>query len=133
MNRKEFLRLVALPIAAAACRDQKEESIPARTIVLEADLTKELLTIGSFKTNTTIGVFVRRKTGGNTAQDFECMWMICTHAGCVVTYKEPDEKFICPCHGSIFDKAGDVLQGPAAARLEMAIVETNASILRVYA
>jgi nitrite reductase/ring-hydroxylating ferredoxin subunit len=39
----------------------------------------------------------------------------CTHLGCTVN--GDDNKFVCPCHGSQFDLAGRVLQGPAAKTL----------------
>lgn len=40
---------------------------------------------------------------------------ICTHLGCVV--KPNAEGFECPCHGSRFDPAGDVVKGPAPRAL----------------
>lgn len=131
MNRKEFLSLVGIPVLSLACRHQREE-MPARQLLLEADLTQELLTIGSYKTNATVGLFLRRKSAGNTPQDFDCFWMICTHAKCFVAYAAQDEKFTCPCHGSIFDRQGSVLQGPAAAPLERKEVEITGSMLKVY-
>jgi Rieske Fe-S protein len=36
---------------------------------------------------------------------------ICTHRGCTV--EEKGSRFECPCHGSTFSRAGDVLRGPA--------------------
>ena len=41
---------------------------------------------------------------------------VCTHLGCIV--KPTAEGFECPCHGSRFDVAGEVLHGPAAKPLE---------------
>jgi Rieske Fe-S protein len=40
---------------------------------------------------------------------------ICTHLGCIV--KPVGGGFDCPCHGSRFDRQGDVLQGPAPSSL----------------
>jgi cytochrome b6-f complex iron-sulfur subunit len=37
----------------------------------------------------------------------------CTHAGCDVKWQKASSTLYCPCHGSEFDKHGDVLQGPA--------------------
>lgn len=42
----------------------------------------------------------------------------CTHLGCSVPWKEEQNKFICPCHGSTFDKKGVVLTAPAMRPLD---------------
>jgi Rieske Fe-S protein len=36
---------------------------------------------------------------------------VCTHLGCVVDLQ--GAALVCPCHGSTYDRAGRVLQGPA--------------------
>jgi cytochrome b6-f complex iron-sulfur subunit len=43
---------------------------------------------------------------------------ICTHLGCTVQYSSSDQRFHCPCHGSIFAPDGKVLHGPAPKPLE---------------
>jgi Rieske Fe-S protein len=40
----------------------------------------------------------------------------CTHAGCQVDYTD-SAAFVCPCHGSRFNKQGDVVSGPATTNL----------------
>lgn len=35
----------------------------------------------------------------------------CTHKGCTVEVQ--GERIVCPCHGSTYDRKGDVLRGPA--------------------
>ncbi len=42
---------------------------------------------------------------------------ICTHKGCEVPFDQDQMKFACPCHGSQYDKTGEVIKGPAPARL----------------
>lgn len=37
--------------------------------------------------------------------------LTCTHLGCAIT--QAGDGFICPCHGSRFNSAGRVLNGPA--------------------
>jgi menaquinol-cytochrome c reductase iron-sulfur subunit len=37
----------------------------------------------------------------------------CPHAGCPVRWVEAAERFICPCHGSVFDILGRRVGGPA--------------------
>jgi len=43
---------------------------------------------------------------------------VCTHLGCTVGYFQSDERFHCPCHGSVFSADGAVLHGPAPRPLE---------------
>ncbi len=38
---------------------------------------------------------------------------VCTHLGCTVAHFSSDQKFHCPCHGSVFGPDGAVLHGPA--------------------
>ncbi|MEY2984086.1 MAG: hypothetical protein RLZZ568_703 [Cyanobacteriota bacterium] len=40
----------------------------------------------------------------------------CSHQGCTVA-KQADGKFICPCHGAVYDAEGRVLHGPAERNL----------------
>lgn len=42
---------------------------------------------------------------------------ICPHLGCVVKWNPIDGVFNCPCHGSIFDHHGTVINGPALVDL----------------
>ena len=61
---------------------------------------------------------------------FNALSLICTHLGCTVTVTE--DTLSCPCHGSLFDRRGMVLKGPAdkpLARLEL--VENN-GMVKVY-
>ena len=43
---------------------------------------------------------------------------VCTHLGCTVGYFQSDERFHCPCHGSVFSADGTVQHGPAPRALE---------------
>ena len=55
---------------------------------------------------------------------FYALSAVCTHLGCIVEWKEtgipghPGSVIACPCHGSIFNKNGDVIKGPAPRPLD---------------
>jgi cytochrome b6-f complex iron-sulfur subunit len=42
----------------------------------------------------------------------------CTHLGCTVPWLAEKQQFICPCHASLFDIHGDVIQSPAPRPLD---------------
>ena len=82
--------------------------------VKEADL--ENLKIGSGEV---------MKLGGKNAlvyrhnkQEYVILKNKCTHMGCALMWNDPDQVWACKCHGSIFDKCGKVLYGPAKKDLE---------------
>lgn len=38
--------------------------------------------------------------------------LICSHKRCTVKYKEIEDHFECPCHEGIYDRYGEVIDGP---------------------
>ena len=55
----------------------------------------------------------------------------CTHLGCSVPWNQEEEKFICPCHGSSFDRNGVVLTPPAVRPLDYYPVKIENGLIRV--
>ena len=49
---------------------------------------------------------------------FSCVSGVCTHLGCTINWSASDHRFHCPCHGSVFDRDGHVVSGPAPRALE---------------
>ncbi len=47
----------------------------------------------------------------------------CTHRSCLIGWEADADEFRCPCHGSRFDRVGDVVGGPAERPLERMTVE----------
>jgi len=48
----------------------------------------------------------------DNAGKFIALYDVCPHAGCTISFNGTNQ-FPCPCHGSIFDENGNVVQGPA--------------------
>ena len=47
------------------------------------------------------------------------LWQKCTHLGCAVPWVEEEGQFHCPCHGSLYNKVGEVIGGPAPRPLDL--------------
>jgi Rieske Fe-S protein len=54
---------------------------------------------------------------------------ICTHLGCTVEIQ--GARLVCPCHGSTYDRSGEVLVGPAVRRLKQYEVDQRADGLLI--
>lgn len=59
------------------------------------------------------GVFLIART---SASAFSTVEAVCTHQGCTITGAD-DSTYVCPCHGSRYNRNGQVLAGPARASL----------------
>jgi Rieske Fe-S protein len=51
----------------------------------------------------------------SAAPAYSAVSPICTHRGCTVDVNGP--RLVCPCHGSTYDRVGNVLKGPAQRSL----------------
>lgn len=51
-------------------------------------------------------------------RNYVAMSNICTHLGCRVRWIEDQQQFFCPCHNGVFDKDGEVLEGPPPRPLD---------------
>ena len=59
----------------------------------------------------------------NSAEGVSALYKVCTHLGCLYSWREQEFKFVCPCHGSQFEKDGDYIQGPAPRSLDRFVVQ----------
>ena len=50
---------------------------------------------------------------------------ICRHLGCTPNWYDDKQRFQCPCHGSIYDIAGNVRGGPAPRTLWRAAINVD--------
>jgi cytochrome b6-f complex iron-sulfur subunit len=51
----------------------------------------------------------------------------CTHLGCTPDWKQSEDKFKCPCHGSGYDREGVNFEGPAPRPMDRAHVELDST------
>jgi cytochrome b6-f complex iron-sulfur subunit len=124
-DRRDFVRTAAGALSAAAlapllgaCAALTARVVPTREGRLELALAHypELAAPGGALKVRPDGaetpIFVLAQEGG----EFLALSPLCTHLGCVVELQ--GTRIVCPCHGSTFDRAGAVLQGPASDPLE---------------
>jgi cytochrome b6-f complex iron-sulfur subunit len=57
-----------------------------------------------------------------TDQGALALYKVCTHLGCIFDWKTADGKFICPCHGSQFEREGKYIAGPAPRGLDRFVI-----------
>lgn len=59
-------------------------------------------------------LYLRREPGAKTV---EVLTAVCPHAGCFVGVVEQggEERFLCPCHNSTFDLAGEKIETPGVS------------------
>ena len=55
----------------------------------------------------------------------------CTHLSCSVPWNADEQRFVCPCHASAFDRRGDVLQPPAPRAMDLFEVMIEHGIVSV--
>jgi Rieske Fe-S protein len=61
-------------------------------------------------------------------EEYYAIGLACTHLGCTVAVT-PD-RLVCPCHGSVFDRRGNVQKGPADRPLpKYAVKDTGEHLL----
>ncbi len=68
---------------------------------------------GAALVQSTAGVFLIARTSAST---FTAIDAVCTHEGCTITGAD-GATYVCPCHGSRYNRNGQVLAGPARANL----------------
>ena len=68
---------------------------------------------GALLVQSVAGVFLVARTA---ASAFTAIDAVCTHEGCTVTGADGDV-YVCPCHGSHYNRNGEVVNGPATASL----------------
>lgn len=68
---------------------------------------------GAALVESTAGLFLIARTSATT---FTAIDAVCTHEGCTINGAD-GSAYVCPCHGSRYNRSGQVLAGPARASL----------------
>jgi Rieske Fe-S protein len=121
INRRQFLMLTAAAAAGCKAVTDKDASGAGKERVVDAGPVSDYAAEGVHGRFRDQGFFVVRQGGALFA-----ISAICTHRKCKLAAK-PDHSFVCPCHGSVFDPGGRVLNGPAKRDLPVYPVFTNES------
>ena len=116
MERKEFIKkfaiggsvLFTVPTFLDSCAIGDDEIfINTTTIDLSSPEFSDLETVGGFDYKDDIIII---RTGERV---YVALSKICTHQGCTVAYDPASGNLPCPCHGSLYDISGQVINGPA--------------------
>jgi menaquinol-cytochrome c reductase iron-sulfur subunit len=60
----------------------------------------------------------KRDKKSNEDQPYVAISTRCAHLGCPVRYIQASQRFICPCHGGVYDFEGKVFGGPPVRPLD---------------
>jgi len=114
-SRRDFLRsgwkLGGALLMGAAAYTGYEALRPLATGAGGAKIT--VGTVSTFATDTSTYVPAGRMYVVNANDYLFALSQKCPHLGCHVPYCESSGRFECPCHGSIYDLAGEYITGPA--------------------
>lgn len=55
---------------------------------------------------------------------YRALSRVCTHLGCIISWRPEERDFFCPCHAGVFSPEGEVLAGPPPRPLPPLALET---------
>jgi Rieske Fe-S protein len=92
--------------------DFRQDGYTARTITLTEGVGDAGLTT----------IYVRKSDPdvfpSEKPEEFIAVSTRCAHAGCPVRWVKDAERFVCPCHGGVYDFEGKVVGGPPVRPLD---------------
>ena len=122
-SRRRFIKAVAFVIASVA--------LLWRFFIPRISKKKPLLRVAKADIPAG-GALVFRKSRVAIAKkgdDIYALSLVCTHLGCTVNLTT--RELVCPCHGSIFGRRGEVFKGPADRPLERLALEEQGDFIVV--
>ena len=114
---------------------RQEDWLPATTLFDLPDSQPTPVTLSVRRLDGFREVLDRRtiflvKTGESDVHAFNAT---CTHLGCLVAWDADAQVFKCPCHGGIYDRNGEVKDGPPPAPLAKAATRLDGERVLVQA
>lgn len=138
MERRKFFRdfavggslLLSAPMIFNSCADDSAEGDPINdpsgiTVDLNDAAFANLKTVGGFAYK---GDIIIIRTSNSV---YIALSKVCTHQGCTVTYNSSNNNLPCPCHGSLYNINGTVINGPAPNALKNYNVSLSGNILTI--
>jgi menaquinol-cytochrome c reductase iron-sulfur subunit len=141
LSRRSFYALVINALGTAMAAVIAAPAVAYLFIKPKTSANKDLLEIADL-TAVPVGkpqevLFTRTRVDGwKTIQEKTSTWLVknsagqvtafaptCTHLGCAYHWEADEKSFICPCHSSVFDIAGNVMSGPAPRPLDQLPVQ----------
>jgi len=61
---------------------------------------------------------VKDEDGQDNTSGIMAIYQVCVHLGCLVPYIASEKRFICPCHGSTYERDTKYVRGPAPRNLD---------------
>jgi cytochrome b6-f complex iron-sulfur subunit len=112
VNRRDFLARSALAAAALVVLDAcGDGQIGPSAVKLGQGVTIRIADFpGLAQTGTLVAITDDRALIRTSATTFQAFSRVCTHQGCITDIQ--NNRFECPCHGSIFSDDGSVVRGP---------------------
>ena len=120
--------LPALGFALGPVFEKKEQ--PWQAVGAASDFTSDTYTPRTMTTEPQIGdvgkttIFVRKfnpnvdKEDRDQYNEYIAISTACMHLGCPVNFVQAAQRFICPCHGGVYDFVGKVTGGPPVRPLD---------------
>ena len=148
MERKEFIEKVGMSGAAilvmgcfGACSKSNDTGSgsgtnpnpnPSKPVDFTINISNSPFNVlqnnGGFYVDTANNVIIAKTTSGMLI----AVSSLCTHQSVTLEFQGNNNRFYCSGHGSNFNTAGTVLNGPAATALKAYKTSLSGSLLRIY-
>ena len=105
-----------------------EQEFPWQSVGPPSDFSPDTYTPVTFTLTGNVGeagktlAYVRKRNvaidGPKYPDEFVAISTRCAHLGCPVRWVVPAERFVCPCHGGVYNALGEVVGGPPVRPLD---------------